>query len=76
MALSSAAFAQDVIETEQADFRVETVATGLEFPWSMAFLPDGDMLVTEREGRLRYIDDGALREARGDDGAQRAGHGW
>ena len=62
--LGGPAMAQDTIhETEQADFRVETVATGLEFPWSMAFLPDGDMLVTEREGRLRYIDDGALREA-------------
>lgn len=62
--LSGPAMAQDMIhETEQADFRVETVATGLEFPWSLAFLPDGDMLVTEREGGLRYIDDGTLREA-------------
>ena len=41
MALSSAAFAQDVIETEQADFIVETVAGGLEYPWSIAFLPSG-----------------------------------
>lgn len=62
--LSGPAMAQDMIhETEQADFRVETVATGLEFPWSLAFLPDGDMLVTEREGGLRYIEDGTLREA-------------
>ena len=52
MALSSAAFAQDVIETEQADFIVETVAGGLEYPWSIAFLPSGEMLVTEREGRF------------------------
>ncbi|WP_300544813.1 PQQ-dependent sugar dehydrogenase [Maricaulis sp.] len=62
--LTGSALAQSTIhETEQADFTVETVAEGLEFPWSLAFLPDGDMLVTEREGRLRYIDDGTLREA-------------
>lgn len=32
-----------------------TVARGLEFPWSLAFLPDGRMLVTERPGRMRVI---------------------
>ncbi|OLF81403.1 glucose dehydrogenase [Maricaulis sp. W15] len=63
-ATMSAGWAQTGIhETEQADFRVETVAEGLEFPWSIAFLPDGDMLVSEREGRLRLIDDGVLRDA-------------
>ena len=40
------------------DYRVVTVAEGLENPWSMAFLPGGDMLVTERPGRLRIIRDG------------------
>ena len=40
--------------------RVEVVASGLEFPWSIAFLPGGDMLVTERGGRLRIIRDGTL----------------
>ena len=39
---------------------VETLADGLVNPWSIAFLPDGSMLVTEREGRLRIIRDGAL----------------
>lgn len=34
---------------------VETVARGLENPWSLAFLPDGRMLVSERPGRLRII---------------------
>ncbi len=35
--------------------RVVPVASGLEHPWSLAFLPDGRMLVTERPGRLRVI---------------------
>jgi aldose sugar dehydrogenase len=34
----------------------ETVAKGLEHPWALAFLPDGRMLVTERQGRLRIVD--------------------
>src|SRR5690554_3410182 len=48
--------------SEQAEFRVETVASGLTHPWSIAFLPDGRQLVTERAGRLRVIRDGALQE--------------
>src|SRR5215813_10063138 len=41
--------------------RVSAVTTGLEYPFSIAFLPDGGgMLVTERAGRLRLIHDGAL----------------
>lgn len=41
-------------------FRVVTVAEGLVNPWSMAWLPNGDMLVTERPGRIRTIRDGRL----------------
>lgn len=40
--------------------RVSLVANGLAYPFSLAFLPDGSILVTEREGRLRIIRDGVL----------------
>ncbi|MEO8807003.1 MAG: PQQ-dependent sugar dehydrogenase, partial [Burkholderiaceae bacterium] len=36
--------------------KLVTVAKGLETPWSIAFLPDGRMLVTERPGRLRLVE--------------------
>lgn len=42
------------------DLRTATVATGLEHPWGLTFLPDGDMLVTERPGRLRLVRGGQL----------------
>jgi glucose/arabinose dehydrogenase len=44
-------------------FRVVTVAEGLEHPWAIAFLPGGDILVTERPGRLRVIRNGRLLPA-------------
>jgi aldose sugar dehydrogenase len=48
---------------KQGGYAVEPVADRLEHPWSLAFLPDGRMLVTERPGRLRIIEtDGRLRE--------------
>lgn len=51
-ALGSAAYAEP---------RHETVTGGLEFPWSLAFLPDGRMLVTEKPGRLRVVEQGVLQ---------------
>jgi glucose/arabinose dehydrogenase len=45
---------------EQHKIRVVVVAKGLSHPWSLAFLPDGNLLVTERVGRLRLIRDGVL----------------
>ncbi len=42
--------------------RVELMATGLVSPWSMVFLPNGDMLVTEREGRIRILRKGGTLE--------------
>ena len=43
------------VKSEKHDFRVVTLVRGLQNPWALAFLPDGRMLVTEREGRLRVI---------------------
>jgi glucose/arabinose dehydrogenase len=42
------------------DYRVVTVVDGLVQPWSIAFLPNGDMLITERPGRLRIVRQGKL----------------
>jgi glucose/arabinose dehydrogenase len=45
------------------EFKVETVATNLEVPWSIVFAPDGRIFFTERPGRIRVIEkDGKLRE--------------
>jgi glucose/arabinose dehydrogenase len=50
-----------VLDTaEGMRIRVSVVARGLENPWSIAFLPDNTMLVTERMGRLRVIRNGVL----------------
>ena len=45
---------------EQQDVRVSVFTRGLEYPYSMAFLPTGELLVTERAGRLRIIRNGVL----------------
>lgn len=57
VATSAAIAAADaaVYTTERARIEVTTVAEGLENPWSVAFLPDGTMLVTERPGRMRVV---------------------
>ena len=54
---------EPVLRSAHHDFRIVKVADGLITPWSMAFLPGGDMLITERPGRLRLVRNGLLRMA-------------
>ncbi|WP_244564142.1 PQQ-dependent sugar dehydrogenase [Rhizobium sp. RU36D] len=64
---SSMAWSQqgDVVATQDANVRVETVVDGLEHPWAVEVLPDGAYIVTERPGRLRIVRDGALSDPLG-----------
>src|SRR6185295_15111941 len=61
--ISTGAAADQTPDTGDAKpkFRIETVAAGLEVPWAFAWLPNGDMLATERPGRVRIIEKGKLR---------------
>ncbi len=54
------------VSTEYEPLRIVKVAGGLENPWSIAFMPDGTWLVTERPGRLQHVrEDGSLTEIGG-----------
>jgi aldose sugar dehydrogenase len=50
----------DIIETEEQNFYVQTVVSGLGVAWGMAFLPDGHVLITQRNGNLRLVREGQL----------------
>ena len=49
-----------VVSSENQNFVVDTLATGLENPWGIEVLPDGRILVTERAGKILIISDGKL----------------
>ncbi|SFG31969.1 PQQ-dependent sugar dehydrogenase [Pontibacter chinhatensis] len=55
-----------VQQSEEQQFRLDTVATGLDVPWGMAFLPGGEMLITDRSGKLyRLSKDRKLQQVEG-----------
>ena len=60
--ISIGAHSELTFSSSGPDIRLELVANGLEHPWSLAFLPDGSKLVTERAGRLRLIKNGELQQ--------------
>jgi aldose sugar dehydrogenase len=58
--LCSLPAAAQTYRSNEHSFRLVKVVEGLEQPWSLAFLPDGRMLVTEKAGRLRVVSNGVL----------------
>ncbi len=55
LAAGAAGAAEPTFPGSAGNIAVETIAGGLVHPWSLAFLPDGRMLVTERPGRMRIV---------------------
>jgi glucose/arabinose dehydrogenase len=50
----------EVIKSEKLDFRLDTIAEGLNSVWSLTFLPNGDILFTEKNGTLHAIQNGKI----------------
>ena len=67
---------QNRIQTEKLNLRLDTVVSGLNVPWGMAFLPDGDMIVNEREGKMiRFRNGQKIAEIQGLPDIQSVGQG-
>ena len=52
--------AETNVQSEKHAFKLQTVVEGVKAPWSISFLPDGRMLVTEKSGQLRIVEKGSL----------------
>jgi len=67
---------QGVLKEDLPQEDITTIATGLEIPWEVAFLPNGDFLVTERPGRLKRIaPDGTVTSVTGIADTRHSGEG-
>jgi len=48
------------VSSEKLNYKIDTIAIGLDNPWGLTFLPNNDLLVTERDGEIRIIREGKL----------------
>lgn len=53
---------EEVYESEELDFYVQTVVEDVDVVWGMAFFPDGSMIITERDGEMHLVKNGELVE--------------
>lgn len=58
--LKPAVTADGMVKSEEYNLVIDTVVTGLEVPWGLAFLPNGDLLISERKGTLHTFSNGKL----------------
>lgn len=58
MALNGIGLADEIMQSQKHDFIVRSLVSDLDHPWSMVFLPDNEILITERSGALKLIKEG------------------